>query len=512
MLQIRGRQVSRGPAAVERPLPPPVGGWNARDALDSMKPSDAVILENWFPRQSDVVIRGGHTLHCNTGEGNFSVQTLAEWKASTSRKLVAAVNGKLIDVSTSTPSTIGTGFSQNRWKWVNFSERLFLVNGTDAPQDYDGTTLTATSWSGSGLTITNLSDVCVFKERLFFIEKNTLNFWYAGLQAITGTLTKFPLKYTGSFGGVLKAIGTITSDGGTGQDDLIAFFLSSGEVIIYQGSDPGSATDWNRVGTFYLGPPIGNSSLVQYGSDLIAITDGSYTPLTKVLPFGRTQPSQLDLSDKISLAVSEAMRLYRDNTGWQAIFYPRGRMLLFNVPRSTSAFDQHVMNTDTQSWCKFTGWNFPIFGLFEDDLYGGGTDGKVYKCNDGYSDNGSAIVADAQTAWNFFGSSDRLKNFTMARVIFSAVSDPGALISIGTDFDISVPTSSISTAAVDSGGIWDEAIWDVGLWGGATQSVRGWQGVNGLGYSASMRLRVSLTSQNVSWRSSSMVMKPAGLV
>ena len=256
MLQIRGRQINRGPAAVERPLSPPVGGWNARDALDAMKPYDAVILDNWFPRQSDVTVRGGYTLHCDTGEGANSVLTLAEWKASTNRKLVAAVNGKLVNVSTSTPSTIGSGYTNNRWKWVNFSERLFLVNGTDAPLDWDGTTLTSTNWSGSGLTISNLSDVTVFKERLFFIEKNTLNFWYAGLQSITGTLTKFPLQYTGSFGGTLQGIGTITSDGGEGRDDLIAFFLSSGEVIIYQGSNPGDANSWARIGTFSLVLPL----------------------------------------------------------------------------------------------------------------------------------------------------------------------------------------------------------------------------------------------------------------
>lgn len=512
MLQVRGRRINRGPAAIERPLPPPVGGWNARDALDAMKPFDAVILDNWFPRESDVTVRNGCTLHCNTGEGNYPVQTIAEWKASTQRKLVVGCHGKLINATTSTPATLGSGFSSNRWKWVNFAERLFFVNGTDAPQDYDGSTLSATSWSGSGLTVSNLSDVAVFKERLFFIEKNTLNFWYAGLQSITGTLTKFPLKYTGSFGGTLRAIGTITSDGGAGQDDLIAFFLSSGEVIIYQGSDPGAANDWNRVGTFVLGPPIGNASLVQFGADLVAITDGAYVPLTKVMPFGRLRTSSLNLSDKISLAVSEAMRLYRDNDGWQAVFYPRGSMLLFNVPRSTTSFEQHVMNTDTQAWCRFTGWNFPVFGLFSDNLYAGSTDGKVYHCDSGFSDAGSPIVADAQTAWNYFGSSDRLKNFTMARVILSAVSDPAALISIGTDYDISVPTSTLTTAAVASGGVWDQAIWDQDTWGGANQSIKAWQGVNGLGFSASMRLRVSLTSQNVSWRSSAMVMKPAGLV
>jgi hypothetical protein len=503
---------NRQQRGIARPVPPPVGGWNAKDALDGMKPTDAVILDNWFPRQSDVTVRGGNSVHCNTGEGTFTVHTLAEYKASTTRKFLAGCHGKLINVTTSTPSTVGSGFTNDRWRWVNFSEKLFLVNGSDAPQDWDGTTLTSTAWSGAGLTISNLSDVCVFKERLFFIEKNTLNFWYATTQAITGALTKFPLKYSGSFGGVLKAFGTITTDGGTGQDDLMLFFLSSGEVIVYQGSDPGAAADWSRVGTFFIAPPVGGAPLVQYGSDLVAITDGAYTPLTRVLPFGRTQPSELDLSDKISGAVVAAMKSYRDNTGWQVQFYPRGRMLIFNVPRSTVSFDQHVMNTDTKAWCKFTSWNFAVFGLFNDKLYGGGTDGKVYLCDTGYNDNSAAIVADGQSAWNYFGSSNQLKSFTMARVIFAAVSDPMATMAVGTDFVTTVPTAAVSTATVESGGVWDVAIWDVATWGGATQAVRGWQGISGMGYAASMRLRLSLTSQNVSWLSSTMIFKPAGMV
>jgi hypothetical protein len=512
MLQtLRRAQPNRRQQGVSRPVPPPVGGWNARDSLDGMKPQDAVILENWFPRASDVVSRNGCSIHCDTGEGAFTVQHLVEWKSAGSRKLIAACNGKLINVSSSTPSTIGTGFTLNTWRSVNFGSRIFLVNGTDPPQDYDGTTLTATSWSGSGLTITDLKDIAVFKERLFFIEKNTLNFWYAPLKTITGSLTKFPLQYTGTFGGTLEAIGTITHDGGTGGDDLIAFYLSSGEVIIYQGSDPGNASDWALVGRFNLGAPVGGA-LAAYGSDLIAITQGAYAPLTKVIPFGRAQPTQLDLSDKIVGAVSEATRAYSGNNGWQAILYPKGRMLLFNVPRSTTTFDQHVMNIDTQSWAKFTGWNFACFALFSDHLYGGGTDGKVYKCDDGTSDNGEAIVVDGQVAWNFFGDPGRQKNFTMCRVIFGAVSDPMAAISIGTDFQIAVPTSTVSTAAVDSGGVWDVAVWDVDVWGGALQAITNWQAATGMGYCASMRMRLSLTAQQVTWRSGNMIMKAGGMV
>jgi len=72
--------------------PAPVGGWNRREAR-------AVFLDNWFPRASDVVTRRGYSQHCATGE-NDNVETLIELHTGTTQKLLAAVNGKLIDVST----------------------------------------------------------------------------------------------------------------------------------------------------------------------------------------------------------------------------------------------------------------------------------------------------------------------------------------------------------------------------------------------------------------------------
>ena len=512
MLQVpRKARADRSQKSYSRPIPPPVGGWNARDSLASMKPQDAVILENFFPKQSEVVTRGGYALHCDTSEGAYNVETLAEYKSGTTRKLIAGCHGKLIDVTSSSPSTIGSGFTNNRWKWVNFGGKIFLVNGTDAPQDWDGTTLTSTAWSG--LTIANLSDVCVFKERMFFIEKNTQSFWYASAtKVITGALTKFDLRYVGNFGGTLQAIGTITADGGSGVDDLLALYFSSGEVVIYSGSDPGDAANWALVGRFNIGAPVG-AALVQFGSDLIAITQGAYVPLTKVLSFGRTNPSSLDLSDKISGEVARVTKTYSGNSGWQAILYPAGRMLLFNVPRSSISFDQHVMNIDTKAWCKFTNWNFPIFGTFNDALYAGGQDGKVYRVDYGYDDNDEPIVVDAQTAWNYFGMPNQEKVFSMSRIIFKCVTDPYASMSIGTDFEIAIPADTIQMEEQGSlGAVWDVGVWDVATWSGSDRILKGWNGCSGVGYCASLRIRFSVETQSVSWQSANIVFEPAGLV
>lgn len=509
MLKTARRQTNRGRKSQSRPIPPSVGGWNARDALASMSPEDAVIMDNVFPKQSEVVSRNGCSVHCNTAEGTYTVGMLAEYKAGTQRKLIAALNGKLINVTTSTPSTIGSGFSSNNWKWVNHGGKIFFVNGTDAPQDWDGTTLTATAWSG--LTIANLSDVCVFKERLFFIEKNTLKFWYpASVKTLTGALTSFDLSYVGTFGGTLQAIGKITSDGGDGVDDKIAFYLSSGEVIVYEGSDPGDATKWSLVGVFTIGAPVG-AAVVKFGSDLVAITQGAYVQLTKVLPFGRTQKQSMDLSDKISGEVARMTRLYSGNTGWQATLYPKGRMLLFNVPVSSTVFQQHVLNIDTRAWCRFTGWNFNTFCLFNDSLYAGGTDGKIYLCDSGTDDNGEEIAVDLQTAWNFFGSTDQEKVFSMARVIMTGAVDPNALMAVGVDFEIGAPSEAIETEDIGSlGAIWGEAEWGVGEWSGAVRTLKGWNGIAGQGYCLSLRITMSLSVQTVTIQAYNVIMSKAG--
>ena len=42
-----------------RSITAPVGGWNARDSIAAMAVSDAVIMDNFFPSKTDVMVRKG---------------------------------------------------------------------------------------------------------------------------------------------------------------------------------------------------------------------------------------------------------------------------------------------------------------------------------------------------------------------------------------------------------------------------------------------------------------------
>src|SRR5688572_3178959 len=176
--------------------------------------------------------------------------------------------------------------------------------------------------SGVGLTPANLNGINIHKSRSYFWDSRTQDFWYSAVNALGGALTKFPLGRVSGTGGNLVAMGTWTKDGGDGQDDLACFFLSSGEVLIYAGDNPGDAAAWALVGRFTIGAPMGVRAVQKVGADLVVSTVDGYQRLSLVLSGGRVDGKVGSFSDKIRNAVLEATKLYAANFGWQIALYP----------------------------------------------------------------------------------------------------------------------------------------------------------------------------------------------
>jgi hypothetical protein len=149
-------------------IPAPVGGWNASNALDKMPATDAVSMVNMIPRTGFVQSRRGYVQHC-TGLGG-PVETLSSWRGAAGDALIAGANGNLWNVSTSTPSSLGSGFANNRWQVFNHSGLLILCNGASTPQVFNGTSITALS--ATGPTLTTLWAGNGFKGRAFYWAQN----------------------------------------------------------------------------------------------------------------------------------------------------------------------------------------------------------------------------------------------------------------------------------------------------------------------------------------------------
>ena len=477
--------------------PAPIGGWNARDQISDMVEYEAITLENYFPSTSSVKLRKGYESYA-TGLGS-NVESLMEYESGTASELFAAAGANIYDVSSSgaVGAAVVSSLTSAQFQHVMFTagggDYLVACNGADSVRNYNGTTWSTPSITG--VTSANLIAPMVFGSRLFFIEKNTASFWYLGTGAVAGGATEFDLGPIVSRGGELMAMGTWTRDGGAGPDDMAVFVMSTGEVVIYSGTDPASASTFAKVGVFNIGAPIGRRCLLNVGSDLIVITKDGYKPLSRELPSGRTDEG---ISDKISGAVREAARLNSSTFGWQPIHYPNGSMALVNVPKGNSQYEQHVINTTTGAWCLFSGMDARCWSTFSDNLYFGWS-GVVYKADTGTSDAGANINGDIRTAFKYHGGQS-LKRYTMARPVFSA--DGGLPVSIGLDTDFSDrgATSAISSTA-QTGAEWDTATWDVDYWAPGITPVAEWQSVSGVGRNGSLHLKTATKNQTVEFHS-----------
>jgi hypothetical protein len=500
-------------------IPAPVGGWNARDSVASMDAKDAIQLDNLFPSTTDVMLRRGYSEHV-TGI-NSVVEGLASYNAPTTSALFACTGDAIYDVTTAGAvgsAAVSLGITTGRWQHINFNVPggaawLCMVNGADAPQYYNGTAWTAIDASSTpsitGVTTSNLAHINVFKRRIWFVESNSTKAWYLPTDSIGGAATSFDVGPLFTDGGYLMAMGTWSLDAGEGLDDHAVFISSKGQVAVYKGTDPASASTFALAGVYSVGAPIGRRCFIKYGGDLLVITREGVFPLSKALLSSRLNP-RVAITDKIQQAMSQAVADYGSNFGWQLMQYPNANMLILNVPASTTEFQQYAMNTISGAWCRFTGWDASCWELYEEEIYYGG-DGVVAKAWTGYSDNGADIVGDAIPAFSYFGTTAQLKRWTMARPILSAQGAPTVLLGINTDFDTSAPLGT-PTLSNSPAGLWDSAIWDSAIWGGGLQIIRNWQSVSGLGYAASLHLKIASKYYDIRWQSTDYVYERGGVL
>jgi hypothetical protein len=480
---------------VSTPLPIPTGGLDAVSPLTSMPPDRAIVLDNFFPRLKDIELRRGHAAHCDTGETGEAIESLMVYNApvGSSDRMFAAVAGNIEDVTTSTPSESITGLSNNRWQHINFSTSggnfLVMCNGANGVRYYDGS-----AWATStitGVTAADLIHICGFKNRIWFVEKESSDAWFLPPDSIQGAASRFPLGGVFQEGGFLMAIATWALDGGDGPDDRIAFISSEGEVAIYAGADPTNAASWSLQGVYKVGAPIGRRCTLKIGGDVAIICVDGVVPLSKAMVVERGSALTVAITANIQPLLNAAAKDFRDIFGWELCSYPLGTMAILNVPQLLNETAiQYVMNTVSGAWCRFTGWNANCFAVFQEELYFGGNDGVVYQADTSGADNGEPIVGEVQTAFND-GSNPMLKIWCLVRpfIITDGDVQPGIAVNVDYRNDAQVETSP---AVLPDAAEWDIAEWDVDVWPIEENLVAEWQEVGAVaGNVASIKMQVA---------------------
>jgi len=512
-------------------VPAPIGGLNGRDPLASMAPQDAYLMDNAFPGTASVDSRKGTIKYSNASLG-APVQSLEVYAGGAGDRMLAWAGGRVYDVSTPIPQQLTSGLLSNLVVTTMFSnaadnaQHLIIVSGFDQPRRYDGTALSTLNLTGMTGSQNTLNTVFAFKSRLYFGQRDRLGFYYLPVGAIQGALSYFDLGQVARRGGYLVAIASFSESGnGSTPNDYIVFITNKGEMIVYAGNDPSSVAGWALVGRYYAAAPIGPKCTLNYGTELILLTEEGALPFSEIRRAGDAQAAGVAGAgySAITSKLGNYLSAFNANAGvpgWQGVQYSGGGgWLLLNVPATSSISGQYhhyVMNTTTNAWCRFTGWNGLTFTVFNKRLYFGRFDGFVMLADEGRFDDGVPVRCDIKQAYNYFDDGSGMaflqKHFQWAALLVSCDGEPPLSGKFNVDYSEDTP-GYVNQLAPSAGAEWDLAAWDAGTWGDDGRTQRFIVTLNKGGVTGSLWLRASLQGLTLRWYATQYIMeKTKGLL
>lgn len=451
----------------------PTKGLNAKANLMAMSPDEALVLNNFIPYPDALEMRPGNLNHVTGAASpllrlwNYADSSGTEYLFATSDTGIynVTVAGAIPAVSMALTngqtiaSVIATGAS-------NY---LIVVNGTDALKQFNGNAWTSVT-AFNGVPTSDYSYVETYNQRLFFIRKNTLTIEYLPINSISGTPVSYDLGAIFRKGGKLVAIGTWTIDGGAGAQDKLVAVTSQGEVAVFTGSDPGSASTWANEGVYFIGRPLGAQPLSKFGGDLMYISEVGIFPISRALQSVSVTYNQA-ISDKIQPILSALAASFGDQDGWQVCVQPSIPLLIVNVPSSPIRV-QYCMHLTSKGWCSFSGWGANNFCLLNQTLYFC-TDTGV-QVVDGTDDVGANITATVLSAYSQLGYS-KTKRVTAMRPFFQPSANFAYTLAMASDFETNPTGQQIPPATSSPYSSWGSAHFGANYWASSSSVLQDWR-------------------------------------
>lgn len=516
------------PAAFEvKTAPAPNGGLNKIAGLANMPVTDAVQLINWLPDIGGVRSRKGYS-EWSTLLGAAVGAVFPYFNQSTAFPggaflvtptsmpgfLFASTDAAIYDITNSAvgPPPVAqalSGATNAGWissiQMVNSAGTTFLLvcSETDGYFYFNGAAWFKITLGGGANQVsvtdpTAFVQVAIFKRRAWFVVRDTSKAAYLTVDAVTGAGAYFDFGPQFKHGGHLEYLANWTIDAGEGIDDFLVAVGSNGDVVIYKGTDPSSATTFALVGTWFVGQvPVGRRGCVQYGGDLVIVSADGIFPISYITRGGSDflVASQKEYASQIRPLIGQDLRSSFTNRGWQMVIHPSERLMLVNVPDYGSSQQlQYAMSTSLNKWAQFSG--IPIYSLGSSSGYtfAGTTDGRVLLLFNGYQDNlvlgatsGNDISGLIVPAFNYFDTPALEKQFLGIRPVFIGTTQPTITVDISVNFRTTLP-NGIVPGGTTLGGIWASGLWGVAIWGGSQAVFDEWATCGDTGYAGAATL------------------------
>lgn len=471
-------------------FPAPTRGWVQSGNLVAASPDQAEVLDNFIVTAQGARLRGGKA---SQGDLGAPVVRLFVYQSGDNLTLFGATETDVFDVSDIAGGAVKASTTSGDWSTTQIStpggQFLVGVNGDDTGFTYNGSAFSDLALTG--VAEDALSQVWLFKERLFFVEKGTQSVWYLPVESIGGTASEIDLGSVFRRGGNLLFGATWSLDSGSGLDDVCLFVSDVGEIAVFEGTDPGSASTWALVGVYDIGKPVNKHGFFKAGGDLAIVTQDGIIPVSAALQKDR---AALQV-DAISYPIEDAWKsaILNGDSAFpvSATLWQSGTLLLVGTPATDAGLPvSFASNARTGGWSRITGWDVRCSAVFGDRLYFGSNDGKVYLADSTGTDDGQQYTGVYVPKFKY---SDTLNSVNSVGLTYKSVQPIDVSLSAFADYNVD-RSPPPPTAPIDEYDVWGTGVWGSFVWGSRAEvrTYTTWQSAYANGYSTASGVSVTI--------------------
>ena len=333
------RQAAGRPSAREINIPLPLRGilYQARGAQVSNL--FAAELVNWRSNGVSMVTRPGLGWE---GAASTVLQRMPYEFSGAPRYIELRPTQAVCGTATLDRLFTGTAMS------AAISSNVVIVDGFGDPVRYDGTAFyTSIFTTTTGVLPRTFNGAIAHQDRLFFWNTDEPDFYYGDVGAVQGELVYFPLSRLGNITGKIIAMRSLTIDAGNDINDVLAIFMSTGQIVLYQGLNPSDPDDWRQMGRVQAAPPIGRDSFTSVGSDVWMLTPNGVVSVGESL-----RSSSLALVSELSTPIAEEVKALVESDPaavWELFTARDGSMIVINRRKGIRA-RQFIFYPLSKSW------------------------------------------------------------------------------------------------------------------------------------------------------------------
>lgn len=440
-----------------------------------------------------------------------ATKSLFTYQAGGIEKIFAADNTNIYDVTTPTdvdvpPVADVTGQTNGGYSTVIHANAggtfLLAFNGADLHQVYNGgvwatNTPAITFTADAGQNTTSISSAWTYKNRLFMVEKDSMNVHYLSVDTIGGAASVLSLAGVFNKGGSVLFGTTWSTSAGDGLADRCVIVSTLGQVAVYNGSNPGDAADWQLVGVYDIGTPIGERAVMRAGNDVIIGTNEGMIPLSQAVVRDVAALSLAALSSDIEDEWRALVAVRGIGDGWSFKKWSKLNLAIISVPSLLGNINrQLVVNLLSGKWSDFEGWDIQAMDILGSELYFGDATGSIHLADQTGSDNGTPYSVAIAHAFQAFNRPNRIKNAALMRATFKSSTPFTYRYSVSQNLVLTLPTYPNAATDTSVNDVWDVGLWDVAKWDatGIATVISQWRSVFGNGYTLAPCIQITMSS------------------